>query len=151
MVQFFPFLYFDWSKPEIYIGNGPGSYGQESALIAGNTDGSESALAAAGAGGATLGETALHFLDSGLTRIIMELGFLGLLFFFFLMIFVFQSVIKYLFTSKCTLRFGFGWLQVFWIIFFLKAHQFLTDSYMTVFLFFTMGIFLRFRFQDFKL
>ena len=146
-LQLFPLFWFDWSNSSLLFGNGPGSYGQEKKLVA-EVDQSINQLDGYVSSTAGIGDTVLHFLDSGLTRIIMELGLLGLIGYSFFLFYLFWMVRRDLFNNQCSVRFACAWIIVFYTIFFLKAHQFLSDTFMSIILFSVIGIFLKFRYLD---
>ena len=119
-LQFFPFFWFDWSNPTILFGNGPGSYGQERKLVF-EIDDSVNQLDGYIDSSAGVGGMVLHFLDSGLTRIIMELGIIGLIGYSVLIFYFFWMARRDLFNNQCSVRFACSWIIVLYMLFFLKS------------------------------
>lgn len=136
ILAFFPFLYLEFFTLDIFLGSGPGSYGQE-LLLAGLAQGETTIFSAINIGGAI---TAVF--DSGLTKVILDLGIFGLLPFFLLGTFIVVIIIPELLKSqKNNFLIGFGFIVGFIIIFFLKSHPVMVDNFSMSLFYFSIGAF----------
>lgn len=144
IMQFMPFIWVDWSESQIWTGIGPGSYGHETKLMPEIREKLDGAMLGLFASDVRVGQSILAFADSGLTRVIVELGVLGLLAFVFYMLFVWFGIILKI-SRMNTLLIGFGFIVIFWLIFFLKAHPVIGDSFLSLVMYFAIGAFIFFR------
>lgn len=145
IAQFFPFIWIDWSNTTVWLGLGPGSYGQETKLIPGLRDELDGAVTGVFSGTVIVGESSLTFVDSGLTRIIVELGVFGLLTYSVFFIFVLSKTWRYLFQKGSCREFALSYLIICWVIYFLKGHQIIVDMFASLIFYFSLGMLLRSR------
>jgi hypothetical protein len=76
--------------------------------------------------------------DYGLTKIFIELGFFGLLFYLFYFFSILKLFLKKVF-SKDPLTVAFSFYIFTWVIIFLKSHSLLSDVFFSSILFFIIG------------
>lgn len=140
VLQFFPFLWIDWTNPEVWTGLGPGSYGQETKLIPGIRDRLEGSAEAVFSQSLSIGASLITFVDSGLTRIVMELGFLGIMSYVILIVMISKLAWKCLSGRVSDIYFALSCLSIFWVVLFLKAHQVLADIFISMIFYFSLGL-----------
>lgn len=145
IAQFFPFIWIDWSNTTVWLGLGPGSYGQETKLIPGLREELDGAVTGVFSGTVIVGESSLTFVDSGLTRIIVELGVFGLLTYSVFFIFVLSKTWRSFFRKGGCREFALSYLIICWVIFFLKGHQIIVDMFASLIFYFSLGMLLRRR------
>jgi hypothetical protein len=134
-----PFLnVFDqYSDSELVFGSGIGTYGQETALIE-------------NIGHAKQMELIQGANDSGITKLLIELGVLGLIYFFVMYVIILRLLwrsIKRLKNHKIyPVALAVFFIPVGWLILFLKAHTVISDGMMSFGLWFSVGIILALRY-----
>ena len=134
-----PFLnVFDqYSDSELVFGSGIGTYGQETALI-GNI------------GHAKPMELIQGAQDSGITKLLVELGVFGASYFFVMYVIILRLLwrsIKRLKNHKIyPVALAVFFIPVGWLILFLKAHSVISDGMMSFGLWFSVGIILALRY-----
>lgn len=142
-IGLFPLSIINVSNDHIFFGIGLGKYGQEAILVQSISD---------------LGERYLSLFfdnnysnvisDSGIVKIIIETGLIGLFVFAFLiccmLYFAFMIFIKILNKSD-RIIFNMCLYVLLWTFFFLKAHSIISDIFLTFHLFFAIGYLANFK------
>ena len=133
VLAFFPFLFVDWSN--LIIGIGPGSYGQESVFL--NIAMTDSELGFVS--DISVGGLKLSFLDSGLTKIMIDLGLMGIVSYLFLFLFILKKFLISIFEDS-KIQLGIGFFLISWAVLFFKSHTIITDTLLCAFFYFLCGI-----------
>ena len=145
IVMLNPFQGLDLDTGNYFIGIGPARYGTESRYVDGMREAVESHVANMFPTTTYFLGQALSFFDSGLTKIVIELGILGIFPFLLLFYLITKSVIALSLsrTKKSQpITVAITLWALFWAVLFLKAHTLLSDLWMTCGLFFCLGFLL---------
>ncbi len=137
--MFFPFAFSNFSNPDMFFGLGVGKYGQETLL---NTDLFNVTYRADRIFFHDLDffSSAYGFMDAGLAKITIELGFLGIsIYLLFIIYILYLAIRNIIYLSEDKLKLGFSLFIVLWVIYIMKAHPNLSDIFMSYFLFFSIG------------
>ena len=134
---FFPFIHTNLNNEHFFTGIGLGKFGQESQI---NSDIYEKSLKMKDKffnmsyEDDSLGATN----DYGLTKIFVELGIFGLLFYLLYFLSILHLFVKKIF-SKDAMTVAFSFYLITWLIIFLKSHSLLSDIFFSSIIFFTIG------------
>ncbi len=127
----------EYSGSELFFGSGVGTYGQETSLI-----GDQEHCRAIG-----INKPAG---DSGITKLLVELGVIGLCYFgfmyFVILIFLWQCVKKMKNYKIYPVAVAVFFIPVGWLILFMKAHSVISDGMMSFGLWFSIGIILSLKY-----
>lgn len=142
-IQFFPFFYTDWSDSQILIGNGPGYVGQETKFIPGFRDelDRQSVLLNENI---LFGSSYITFVDAGFTKIMQEIGLIGLLSYGILTCIILNFVRIFIIRHHSNIAFALSFTVFFWLMLFLKGHQIFSDMFMSVILYLSLGALFKF-------
>jgi len=127
----------EYSDLELLVGTGVGTYGQETTLIGNKEDAKSFRINKQSA-------------DAGITKLLVELGMLGTIY-FFIMYFI---ILRLLWRSTKRLKnhkiypvaVAVFFIPVGWLILFLKAHTVISDGMMMFGLWFSVGIILALKY-----
>ncbi|RLA07949.1 MAG: hypothetical protein DRQ51_04230 [Gammaproteobacteria bacterium] len=137
--MFFPFAFSDFSNPNMFFGLGVGKYGQETMLnpmLLDTTRGIDRVFFH------DLGffSSAYGFMDAGLAKVTIELGFLGIsIYLIFIVYILYLAVKNIMYIGEDKLKLAFSLFIVLWVIYMMKAHPNISDISMSYFLFFSIG------------
>jgi|APSaa5957512535_1039671.scaffolds.fasta_scaffold13771_2 hypothetical protein len=137
--QFLPFLYQDFNNPYMLFGLGVGKYGQEALLnpeLLSLTYGMDKVFFH----DSSFFSGAYGFMDSGLAKISIELGFFGISIYLLFLIYILYLAIKnIIYLSEDKLKLSFSIFIITWTVYMMKAHPNISDIFMSYFLFFSIG------------
>ncbi len=137
--MFFPFVFSDLSNPNMFFGLGVGKYGQEAMLnpvLSDTTSGIDRVFFH----NLDFFSNAYGFMDAGLAKVTIELGFLGISIYLLFIIYILCLATKNIvYTSEDKLKIAFSLFIILWVIYIMKAHPNISDIFMSYFLFFSIG------------
>jgi len=140
IVQFLPLFAINTDPRVLLSGIGAARYGQESQLVPelrANVEGMTDSLFGSDL---VIGSEALAFSDSGLTKIIIELGIGGLLVWMLLLFFMFYRVLPAILGNhRSVFQYSLAYMLFAWLVFFLKAHPVLSDFLMSSLFYLLLG------------
>ncbi len=127
----------EYSGSELFLGSGVGTYGQETALI--GDEGYARSIGINRPAG-----------DSGITKLLVELGMFGTIYFFVMYFVALMSLwwsVKRLKNHRIyPVSVAVFFIPVGWLILFMKAHTVISDGMMSFGLWFSVGIILALRY-----
>jgi len=140
VLMFFPNLFLNFDNENLLFGLGTGKYGQAS-LLNENLNQIIRVMHKVFFNIPTSCQNSITFSDAGLSKITIELGFVGMLIYIFFLISIIRIALKNIFNKYETdnLNLLLSLYIITWVIFFLKAHPVSSDIFMTYFLFFSIG------------
>lgn len=143
--QFFPIFAINTDYSELLFGVGAARYGQEAQLIPELYEHNESILNSLVSNNVTFFAENLTFVDSGLTKIIIEFGIIGILVWMLPLLFLVRVVLPALFGNRVRVTsFALAYMLLAWYIYFLKSHSILSDLFMSALFYLLLGGFIFF-------
>jgi hypothetical protein len=143
VAQFFPLIAINTNYSDLIFGIGAARYGQEAQFVPELYELNEVILSSLLSSDVAFFAENLTFVDSGLTKIIIEFGIIGILVWMFPLMFLLRVVVPALFGDRVRVTsFALAYMLLAWYIFFLKAHAFLSDLFMSALFYFLLGGFI---------
>jgi hypothetical protein len=141
--QFFPFFAINTDHSELLFGVGAARYGQEAQLIPELYERNESILNSLLSNNVIFFAENLTFVDSGLTKIAIEFGIIGILVWLLPLLFLVRVVVPALFGDRVRVTsFALAYMLLSWYIYFLKSHSILSDLFMSALFYLLLGGFI---------
>jgi len=139
IILLFPFLDIDWSNPHLLTGLGLGRYGQETVLLPSYTETGRH-MSYTFFHSRDFFNRAISYADSGLTKITIELGIIGLTIFSTFAVATISAASKAIFRQQNNnLLFSLGFYTLAWLFYILKAHVFMGNMMMASLFYLSLG------------
>jgi len=139
LILLFPYFDVNWSNPHLLTGLGLGRYGQETALLPGYIEASKQ-MSYTFFHSREFFNPAISYADSGLAKITIELGIVGLtVFSVFALTAISMTLTVLLRPQQNCLLFSLGFYVLSWLFFILKAHVFFGNMMMSSLFYLSLG------------